>query len=531
MNPTTRLSPQLSPFPQPFPTRTPLILSRYRKTAPITATADLPADLDKFHLLSSVSETFDFLEGGLPFSQPGLVSATVFNPSSTNFLRVRDLSFVITKLTLRGERFPKSGMTLSVVADWLQEDRKIGPGQSAAVPVELAISEGGSPGRQIRDKLGAKEQAGCVKMEVGVATRDTVARANADDEESLQLQSFGLQFDCRHRDQSFSFSFRDMDGSVGLAAAAAPLRATPASESPDTSARPPFNGDEDASCQLLKCPILVTLAGVGVKARAAVDSHKFVSTAVTTGESSRKKSGKPQIFHYRLPDAWILAPHRAGAHNWEGQGFLAALQAIEQLAEKSSQEAHNVTLNGSAVFCPADPNALLVAGHSRGAHGALMLATKIPDRVLKVFAANGWTNREYYGDANSIFEHDLDIPNMDPSLKAVLESTVWENDNLHAVDNVCGIPMLLRTATEDANVNPFFMRKVARTVGERCDPGDALKFAEFGGGKGHWWWDSVARTSLSIITPNDGGVMMDKEVRYHHSLIRSTNKFFPNDKS
>ncbi len=30
----------------------------------------------------------------------------------------------------------------------------------------------------------------------------------------------------------------------------------------------------------------------------------------------------------------------------------------------------------------------------------------IPDRALGVFSASGWSNREYYGDANILFEHD-----------------------------------------------------------------------------------------------------------------------------
>ena len=29
------------------------------------------------------------------------------------------------------------------------------------------------------------------------------------------------------------------------------------------------------------------------------------------------------------------------------------------------------------------------------------------DSALAVFSASGWTNREYYGDANILFEHDM----------------------------------------------------------------------------------------------------------------------------
>ena len=53
----------------------------------------------------------------------------------------------------------------------------------------------------------------------------------------------------------------------------------------------------------------------------------------------------------------------------------------------------------------ADPSRLIVHGHSRGGHGALGIATRIPDRVLGVASACGWYSREEYGDANNIWVH------------------------------------------------------------------------------------------------------------------------------
>ncbi len=127
---------------------------------------------------------------------------------------------------------------------------------------------------------------------------------------------------------------------------------------------------------------------------------------------------------------------------------------------------------------PTRHASLLIAGHSRGGHGALTFASKYPDRVLALFVANGWSNRQYYGDANTLFTHDLQLVHMDPALKSIFESTVWENDNLFHASNLCGTPTLLRTSTQDDTVPPFHERKILRALEEKCGPRASVEYSE-----------------------------------------------------
>ena len=94
-------------------------------------------------------------------------------------------------------------------------------------------------------------------------------------------------------------------------------------------------------------------------------------------------ANEPYLFGF--DDAWLLAPERDGAHNWEGQGHLNALQslvALSRLAQEYSTE-HSVERH-------ADTTRVFSAGHSRGGHGASNFAVKYPDRTLALSMASGW---------------------------------------------------------------------------------------------------------------------------------------------
>lgn len=69
---------------------------------------------------------------------------------------------------------------------------------------------------------------------------------------------------------------------------------------------------------------------------------------------------------------------------------------------------------------------------------------------------------QVYGDANTVFERDLQLAHMDPSLKALLEASVAENDNTLAAANMCGLPVLARVGGNDGSVPPWFTRQMAR---------------------------------------------------------------------
>ena len=66
----------------------------------------------------------------------------------------------------------------------------------------------------------------------------------------------------------------------------------------------------------------------------------------------------------------------------------------------------------------ADTEKVVVTGHSRGGHGAWLLAAHRPDLSLAVVPAAGWLKREEYGDANIAFRRDTSLAHMDPMLEA-----------------------------------------------------------------------------------------------------------------
>jgi hypothetical protein len=274
---------------------------------------------------------------------------------------------------------------------------------------------------------------------------------------------------CRHSLQSFLFTLPDHDGSITHAAAIKPISSA-------TAARRSF-------------PVLLTLSGVGVTARAQADSYKY------------KQSPRDKDYIFGMDSAWVLAPHRDGAHNWEGTGFWSAVAALEYLGL--------VTADGPV---SADISTVVAAGHSRGGHGVLTLSTHMPSRVLAVATASGYPDRESYGDANILFDVDLQLAHMDPALLSVMLATIHEHDNLQSAVNLREHDVLVRTGGQDLTVSPFFQRQIARAL---AAVGVNITYSEKAGAD-HWYWDFDA--------PEDGGVVFDPLTRlfFHEHLFGSS---------
>ena len=81
------------------------------------------------------------------------------------------------------------------------------------------------------------------------------------------------------------------------------------------------------------------------------DAHKY-------GNPRAGQAGEDDYI-FGLRSAWVLAPERDGAHNYEGQGHLCAVHAVEVLAALTAGTAY-----------AANASAVIYAGHSRGGHGA-----------------------------------------------------------------------------------------------------------------------------------------------------------------
>ncbi|XP_060070908.1 uncharacterized protein LOC132550832 [Ylistrum balloti] len=267
---------------------------------------------------------------------------------------------------------------------------------------------------------------------------------------------FKFNLRCRKLGESFLFTFLDHDGSVQHAAAIAPI----------------------IGCGGATCPTLLTLHGTTVPPQNQADSYKVM------------RNGE---FVFGIPRAWLLAPTRHGAHNWEGPGSLTAMTALDRLA--------SLTQSSDWISEKADSSSVLFAGHSMGGHGAWHLATHFPDRAIGLVSLAGWIKKEEYGDSNLFFRHDLATSHIDPAIKAVMEACIAENDADRHITNLQNIPVFTRIGANDRTVHPFFMRRMYRLMNEIQL---MINYTELPG-KEHWWWDTWET--------NDGGVVNDRQLR------------------
>ena len=258
---------------------------------------------------------------------------------------------------------------------------------------------------------------------------------------------------CRTRDESFSFTFLDHDGSVNAAAAIQPIL-------------------HEHDPPLSTLPVVLTLHGTGVAPTAMADSYKHVPL-------SHKE--QKDHFVFGLEGFWVLAPDREGAHNWETTGFRSALASVHALSnllqvlvvvqqesqgtlraeEKTKRNGQEQGLD----FPPLpDPWRLVYAGHSMGGHGALVAATLAPARAIGVAPFAPWIKKEEYGDSNRFFLLDLQNAYTDPGLKAVLESSFSESSVDLLLENLKGVPVFVRVGGADRTVPSWYGRRLVRML-------------------------------------------------------------------
>ncbi|PAA77347.1 hypothetical protein BOX15_Mlig010965g3, partial [Macrostomum lignano] len=258
--------------------------------------------------------------------------------------------------------------------------KDLAPGQLGFIAGDLQLTGGGTGGKDRR--AACKASGDSLRLKLRLSCKD-----------SGPAQEMQVTLRCRRPDQSVLFTFVDHDGSVQRAAAIAPIE---------------WQGGTGRSqkSQAVRLPIVVSLHGTSIKPEDQADSHKFI-------EAGRDASAG---YRFGISGAWLLAPSRHGAHNWEGPGALTAMRAVEVLAEVATVE-----------LPAADPDRLVFLGHSMGGHGALVLATHWPGRAIGVASLSGWLRKEDYGDNNVYFRHDLSSWQVSPKLKSILEAANAEN--------------------------------------------------------------------------------------------------------
>ncbi|KAJ3076034.1 hypothetical protein HDU98_005983 [Podochytrium sp. JEL0797] len=205
-----------------------------------------------------------------------------------------------------------------------------------------------------------------------------------------------------------------------------------------------------------KCPVILALHGAGVEAENPFWTEAF----------------KRQDY------AWILFPtgRTAWGFDWHGPSFLnveSALHAMTHLYGVPPLIAEKVGI---------DPNKLVYSGHSNGGQGAWWLSSHYPDRALAAMPASGYLKIQFYtpyymriGDAYT-----------DPIFRAIMESSIAENDIDMYAANMAGIPILARTGGSDDNVPPINTRRIVRLVNEWNRDPNSVNLSEVHG-QGHWF--------------------------------------------
>ena len=282
----------------------------------------------------------------------------------------------VLERSLFGGASPLPLPVLNTSPDWLRIDRaEIEPPLAEAdrglLELSLLAPEGVliAPGQllMVPAVLSHVERERPLRCALRLSVRLRAAALDGDGE--VYSNARPLEMECRKHDDSFRYTFIDHDGSVSEAAAVLPWGA----DLPDD------------------VPIVLSLHGTGVAARAQADSYKFMPSPGAPGFT---KKGK---YRFGVAGAWLCAPTRHGAHNWDtATGQRTAIAAAEALSVLSRRHAH-----GAA----ADAGRIVYAGHSMGGHGAWVLATSDPDRALGVVVGAGWTSKEKYGSSNNLFEH------------------------------------------------------------------------------------------------------------------------------
>eukprot|EP00041_Stephanoeca_diplocostata_P021061 m.483406 g.483406 ORF g.483406 m.483406 type:complete len:567 (+) comp21727_c0_seq2:100-1800(+) len=218
---------------------------------------------------------------------------------------------------------------ITVTSDVVRE--AIAPGQTRALTLNVTLES------SRKDKLLSPVDAEVEKCHTFVITAKWTS-VPAGHTRSHRNAHVPVTVRCRKARQSFRFTFLDHDGTGAEAAAIAP----------------------NAPCVAAGCPVVLTHSGVGATPSSQADAYKHKATT-TDAE-----------YTFGFDAAWVLAPERGGAHNWEGQGHLSALASLEALRQLASR------------FDPtrgAEVGRVVVAGHSRGGHGAALFATHFPGRV------------------------------------------------------------------------------------------------------------------------------------------------------
>ena len=365
----------------------------------------------------------------------------------------------------------------------------VAPGQTLLVPLEMFPEPAPAEGRGSWLPCVPSPSGGGAMLGPKFKLTVTPSRGRA-----VQVE---FQFECRMQNQSFLFSYLDHDGCVSQAATVFPLptlqqraawSSAESSMSGASKALHPVCEDDSASEATAGCqtrrhyPVLLTLHGTGISPLSQADAYKTVPPGAAAG-----------AYRFGVEGLFVLAPSRSGAHNWEGVGALSASAALAGLRRLLARQPTLPQVSSRARG--------IIAGHSMGGHGALMLAANEPSRFACLSSTALWIAKESYSVANAFFQGDVQLAFTAPRLQALLLQSLGEFHPDRLASNMAQLRAHIRVGGSDATTHPYFSRRMLRLL-QREGANATLEEVK---SKEHWWWDTNQ--------DNDGGVLNDGPMR------------------
>ncbi|ESK87531.1 transmembrane protein [Moniliophthora roreri MCA 2997] len=175
--------------------------------------------------------------------------------------------------------------------------------------------------------------------------------------------------------------------------------------------------------------------------------------------------------------SWILMPtgRTSWGLDWHGPSTQDAWASLDALVSI-------VASNSAWNLWKIDPTLrAVVLGHSNGGQGAWYLASRYPDRVLAVLPAAAYIKSQAYIPLTmSRSAHYID-----PSLRAVLESSLTPDDNDLFLSNLADTPVLAIHGGNDENVPVWHTRELVS--GLRTWNQNASATFKEDPGESHWY--------------------------------------------
>ncbi|THH15894.1 hypothetical protein EW146_g4658 [Bondarzewia mesenterica] len=194
--------------------------------------------------------------------------------------------------------------------------------------------------------------------------------------------------------------------------------------------------------------------------------------------------------------SWVVMPtgRTSWGLDWHGPSMHDALDSIDALGRILEQSPR------WNAWRLAPETKILVLGHSNGGQGAWYMAARFPDRVVGAVPAAGYIKAQAYVPLTQSRSAHF----VDPSLRAILETSHTPDDNDLFLSNLVDTPILAIHGGDDDNVPTWHSREAVNVL-KTWNPGANVSYRE-DLGQPHWYStvfrnDQVAIFLRSLLQP------------------------------